>query len=75
MLSGIANNVPKREFMKIGACWCEWSKVAPRGVSGYPMFFSANLVHKDDMPFLLAEIENLDNALGHSESPEPGNNA
>jgi len=64
VLPFVAMSVPKREFLKIGACYAEWSKALPRSINGEPCFGSANLVHKDDVPFLLAEIENMETALG-----------
>ena len=64
VLPFVAMSVPKREFVKIGACYADWSHALPRAINGEPCFGSAHLLHKDDLPFLFAEIENVETALG-----------
>lgn len=40
--------IPEEEFANLGCIWEYLSKAESRGINGYPCFFSARFMHKDD---------------------------
>lgn len=47
------------------------SEAGPRSVDGYPIFLSMRIVHKDDMPTLIAIVEDFVNKRDEMLNPQP----
>lgn len=62
-LMAAEKKVPESYQMSIGAVYEEFSKAAQRSINGYPMFMSCQFVHKDDLPLLLENVEQMRAAI------------
>lgn len=51
---------------QIGAFYEDFSKAGPRSINGYPMFFSLNILHIDDVGPLSDKIEAKRKALSEA---------
>ena len=46
-----------------GALYEEWNLAGERSCNGYPMFFSGNFLHKDDLKLLRTKIDEYNKIL------------
>lgn len=60
----------KRYSSTIGAVYEEYNKASPKMVNNVPVFFSANLVHKDDLEILLEIIDDYEEKIDELDPKE-----
>jgi len=57
LVFGALKNYDQESIENIGVLWEHMSEAAPRGINGYPMFFSCRIMHKDDWTRARAAIK------------------
>lgn len=64
ILGMAAENAKQSEIETWGAAYEDYDRAAPRSINGYPMFFSCRILHVNDVPRLLSELQRMEQALG-----------
>jgi hypothetical protein len=60
------------EFIQtVGAAWAPWKDAARTAINGHPFMMSMTLVHRADVPRVLARVQAALAALGESVREEP----
>jgi len=52
------------DLSTVGAFYGDMKDASPMACNGYPTFLAARVVHRDDVPLLVSEIERMEKALG-----------